>query len=111
MGRKSSRRGGKVVKKIDDDESPIRQRAREFVEGRYVTILMSLTTVYALVGDDFRLWFTTKDADPYFWAALSLSFLLFTIEIFVNSCVVNDFKFSFFWWLDIVATLSLIIDI
>jgi hypothetical protein len=40
-----------------------------------------------------------------------LSFVLFTLEIFINSCVVNDFKFSFFWWLDIIATLSLIPDI
>jgi hypothetical protein len=72
---------------------------------------MALTTVFALFGDDLRLWLTTKPADPYFFAGLSLSFVLFTLEIFVNSCVVNDFKFSFFWWLDIIATLSLIADI
>ena len=46
-----------------------------------------------------------------FYAGLSLSFVLFTLEIFINSCVVNDFKYSFFWWLDIIATLSLIPDI
>lgn len=72
---------------------------------------MALTTVFALFGDDLRLWLTTKPADPYFFAGLSLSFVLFTLEIFINSCVVNDFKFSFFWWLDIIATLSLIPDI
>ena len=72
---------------------------------------MSLTTVFALFGDDLRLWFTTSDADPYFYAGLSLSFVLFSVEIFINSCVVDDFKYSFFWWLDIVATLSLIQDI
>jgi len=111
IGRKMGRFGGKNIKKNDDDELPIRQRTREFIEGRYITILMSLTTLFALFGDDFRLWFTTKDADPYFYGGLSASFLLFTIEIFINSCVVNDFKFSFFWWLDIIATLSLILDI
>jgi len=105
------RRGAKNAKKSDDDEGPVRQRVRELVEGNYVTILMSLTTIYALFGDDLRLWLTGKDADPYFYAALSISFLLFSLEIFINSCVVNDFKFSFFWWLDIIATLSLILDI
>ena len=54
---------------------------------------------------------TNKDADPYFYGGLSLSFVLFIVEIFINSCVVDDFKFSFFWWLDIIATLSLILDI
>ena len=89
----------------------MRQRVREVVEGSYITIIMSITTLYALFGDDLRLWLTDKSADPYFYAGLSLSFLFFTLEIFINSCVVNDFKFSFFWWLDIIATLSLIPDI
>jgi len=110
IGRKLGRRG-KNVKKVDDDESPIRQRTREFVEGRYITIIMSMTTIFALFGDDFRLWFSTKGADPYFYGGLCLSFVLFIVEIFINSCVVNDFKFSFFWWLDIIATLSLFPDI
>lgn len=89
----------------------MRQRVREIIEGKYITILMSVTTVFALFGDDLRLWLTTKDADPYFYAGLSVSFVLFALEIFINSCVLNDFKFSFFWWLDIIATLSLISDI
>ena len=72
---------------------------------------MSVTTLYALIGDDFRTWFTGKDSDPYFFGGLCLSFILFAVEICVNSCVVNDYKFSFFWWLDIIATLSLIPDI
>lgn len=72
---------------------------------------MSLTTIFALFGDDIRLWFTSKEADPYFDSGLIASFLLFTIEIFINSCVVDDFKYSFFFWLDIIATLSLISDI
>jgi len=37
--------------------------------------------------------------------------VLFGLEILLNSCVVDDFKYSFFFWLDIVATLSLIVDI
>ncbi len=72
---------------------------------------MSLTTIFALFGDDIRLWFTTKEADIYFDAGLVASFLLFSIEILINSCVVDDFKYSFFFWLDLIATMSLISDI
>lgn len=89
----------------------MRTRAREFIEGKYVIMFMSSVTLFALFGDDFRLWFTSKDADYYFYGGLSLSFLLFTVEIFINSCVIDDFKYSFFFWLDIIATLSLINDI
>ena len=54
---------------------------------------------------------TTKEADPYFYMGLIVSFVLFTTEILVNTVVIDDFKYSFFFWLDIIATLSLIPDI
>ena len=95
----------------DDDEVTIRMRSREFVEGKIVTTVMTIVTLFALFGDDFRLWFFESWIDPYFYSVLSLCFVLFALEILLNSCVVDDFKYSFFFWLDIVATLSLIVDI
>ena len=52
-----------------------------------------------------------KNADPYYYSGLILSFAFFTAEIFVNTVVIDGFKYSFFFWLDIIATLSLIPDI
>jgi len=46
-----------------------------------------------------------------FFLILTLSFLLFALEIMINACVIDDFKYSFFFWLDIIATASLIPDI
>lgn len=40
-----------------------------------------------------------------------LSLVLFAVEIVLNSIVLDDFKYSFFFWLDIIATLSLVPDI
>jgi TM2 domain-containing membrane protein YozV len=95
----------------DDDEVTIRMRVREVVEGKAVTTLMTAVTLFALFGDDFRLWFFDSWVDPYFYSLLILCFFIFGLEILLNSCVVDDFKYSFFFWLDIVATLSLIVDI
>jgi hypothetical protein len=72
---------------------------------------MTTVTLFALFGDDFRVWFIGSFIDPYFYAILIVCFVLYAAEILVNSCVVDDFKYSFFFWLDIVATLSLIVDI
>lgn len=72
---------------------------------------MTLVTVFALIGDDIRVISTSKSADNYFFAAMTLSFLLFTIEIIAQTVVIDDFKYSFFFFLDIIATLSLINDI
>jgi len=81
------------------------------IEGNIVTIVMAITTIFALFGDDFRLYFTTKEADPYFYITLIISFLLFGLQLLIQSCVVDDFKYSFFFWLDFIATLSLVPDI
>ena len=89
----------------------MRQRIREMVEGKLVTTVMTLLTLFALFGDDFRLWFAVKDADSYFFAILTVSFILFFFEIMINSGVQDDFKYSFFFWLDIIATVSLLPDI
>ena len=76
-----------------------------------MTIIMTIVTIFALFGDDMRLWMTTKQEDFYFFYGLSFSFVLFSAELLVNSCVGEDFKYSFFFWLDFIATLSLIPDI
>ena len=105
-------RGFKEKKNInDDDVVPPRAKVREFFEGKFVTILMAAVTIFALFGDDIRLWFTTKRADMWIDAALIFSLVAFTVEILVNSCVVDDFKYSFFFWLDIIATVSICVDV
>ena len=101
----------KQKKVNDEDDVPTRQVVREFFEGKFVTLVMAAVTIFALFGDDFRLWFTTKKADVWIDGALIFSLLAFTIEILVNSCVVDEFKYSFFFWLDIVATVSICVDV
>lgn len=89
----------------------MKNQIRAVLEGNFVTILMTLVTIFALVGDDIRLWMTTRPADQYFVIGLSISFVLFTLEVLITSVVVDDFKYSFFFYLDIVATLSIVSDI
>jgi hypothetical protein len=72
---------------------------------------MTITTLFALFGEDIVLQTTTKAFDPYFYSGLVVSFILFSLELLLQSCVVDDFKYSFFFWLDFIATFSLVIDI
>ena len=110
--KKRNEKGGKnKLGNSDDDEVTIRMKVREIIEGKVVTTVMTIFTVFALFGDDFRKWFFGSWIDPYFYGALIASRFLFGIEILFNSCVVDDFKYSFFFWLDIVAAASLIVDI
>ena len=72
---------------------------------------MTVITLYALFAEDIVMMTTSVDFDPYFFSGLVISFILFLLELLLQSCVVDDFKYSFFFWLDFVATFSLVIDI
>ena len=98
-------------KPSEEELVPTRQRVRDFFQGKLVTMIMAACTIFALFGDDFRLWFTSKDSDIYIDGALIVTLVAFTCEILVISCVVDDFKYSFFFWLDIVATASIFVDV
>ena len=89
----------------------MRAQIREVFEGKFCTILMACVTIFALFGDEGRMGLTDKATDLYFDISLTISLVLFLLEILVNSCVVDDFKYSFFFWLDIIATLSIMPDI
>ena len=99
------------LRQAKQNDSKIKNKMRDFAEGKFVTIIMSIVTIFALVGDDIRLWLTNKDADSTFNSGLLLSFIMFTSEIMLNTVAIDEFKYSFFFWLDIIATLSVLIDI
>ena len=78
-----------------------------------MTTVMKLSTLYFLFGSDLRHWFTNKDADIYFYILLVIAFEFFGIELLmlVHSCLKDDFNYSFFFWLDFIATFSLVLDV
>mmetsp|Transcript_18182 Transcript_18182/g.32588 ORF Transcript_18182/g.32588 Transcript_18182/m.32588 type:complete len:831 (-) Transcript_18182:1201-3693(-) len=95
----------------DDEEAKIRSRVRDFIDGQMVTIVMTCFTLWALFGDDIRLYATDKPADMYFFVSFNVMLVFFVVEIFLTSVVVDDYKYSFFFWLDVIAAVSLIPDI
>jgi uncharacterized membrane-anchored protein len=72
---------------------------------------MTLVTVYALLGDDLRIICWDNSADPYFLGITCASMVFFAIEIVLASMGKPEYFNSFFFWLDIISTLSLVTDI
>jgi len=107
-----------------------------FLESTPVVIVMSTITLWALFSDDIRQAGTYKTADLGFTVVISICFFLFATEILL-ACFAkgqeylyippNQFRMkgegmitslvrrfsigSFYFWLDLVATLSLIFEI
>jgi hypothetical protein len=54
---------------------------------------------------------TNRYADTYFDVFTSISFLSFVAEIVMAVLAKEDYIFGFFFWLDAISTISLILDI
>ena len=68
-------------------------------------------TIYALFSDDLRVMFFNENADIKFDVITLIAITLFTIEIVISTLTVEAYYKSFFMYLDIISTLSLIFDI
>ena len=72
---------------------------------------MTIITIYALIADDIKLLTCGVEADKYFTAITIASFFMFLIELIAASIGKPGYWLSFFFWLDGIATLSIISDI
>lgn len=76
-----------------------------------VTLSMTIITLYALFGDDCKLAWFDRSADEAFNYITTFALILFAIEITLNSLSQEGYFNSFYFWLDIISTISLITDI
>ena len=67
--------------------------------------------VFTMIGDDFKIAFLSISVDGVFNIITILAMVIFTFEIIVNSIIQSDYFNSFFFWLDIITSLTLIFDI
>eukprot|EP00929_Paragymnodinium_shiwhaense_P002445 TRINITY_DN102704_c0_g1_i1.p1 TRINITY_DN102704_c0_g1~~TRINITY_DN102704_c0_g1_i1.p1 ORF type:complete len:1045 (+),score=297.93 TRINITY_DN102704_c0_g1_i1:291-3425(+) len=80
-------------------------------ENKYFSTLSVLLTIYALTGDDLRMALTFKDKDMIFNAMVICCIGFFSLELVVSSLGKVDYFMGFFFFLDTVSTLSLILDL
>eukprot|EP00929_Paragymnodinium_shiwhaense_P112941 TRINITY_DN81206_c0_g1_i1.p1 TRINITY_DN81206_c0_g1~~TRINITY_DN81206_c0_g1_i1.p1 ORF type:complete len:1013 (-),score=211.78 TRINITY_DN81206_c0_g1_i1:57-3095(-) len=84
---------------------------RAIAENTIFSVLTTLLTIYALAGDDVRLLATNKPSDIYFDCATAFCLFVFSVEI-VCSCLGKvDYFLGFFFYLDTVSTVTLVLDI
>jgi hypothetical protein len=72
---------------------------------------MLLVTIYALIGDDIRLLAAGKDSDIVFTWFNVLTLTLFSVELILSCIGVEGYFGSFFFWLDLISTISIVLDI
>jgi hypothetical protein len=89
----------------------MRSSLLRFLESKPVAIFMTVVTVYALFGDDIRLASAPVSADPAFFNVSFVVFLLYSIELLLSCVAKPNYLWSFYFWLDLVSTASVLVDV
>jgi class 3 adenylate cyclase len=100
----------------DDDEdtknqSPVAVQVVTIIDGIFVSALMTVITIVLLWGDDFKDLYFSKDSDflmDYLNVAALVACL---IEFFGNAICKDGYKWGFFFWLDMIAALTIVPDV
>jgi hypothetical protein len=84
---------------------------QEFIDSWQWGVFMAIITVYTLFSDDLRVIFLLPTYDDLFFFLTTVCLLLFVAEI-IGSCVaIEGYFLGFFFWLDLLATASMLADI
>lgn len=87
-----------------------KDKISKFLDHTIVVVFMTLITIYALYLDDVKILFMPKSVDDVF-SGITLSVMLcFCLEIFLAFYSKQEYRFSFFFYLDIISTISMIPD-
>ena len=72
---------------------------------------MSVVTVYVLFIDDIRLITMPKSADLGIDISILFALFLYAFELISSVLVIEDYFLSFYFWVDLLAFLSMIPDL
>lgn len=81
------------------------------VESYYFIGLTTFVTIWALFSDDIRQAAVTAQEDNVFYVLIMICFGVFVLEVILSSIAVNDYFLGFYFWLDIISTLTILLDV
>ena len=88
-----------------------RKKIKKFVDSTPVLIVMSVCTLFVLFITDIQAAFLRKNVDYGLNVIQCTLLVLFAIEIILACIGKPEYVLSFFFWLDLIATISMIEDI
>jgi hypothetical protein len=83
----------------------------EFVEGLVFHLFILSLSVFSLISDDIKYLFLSSDADPFFVIFNEVLFMVFLAELILNALYEKKFIGSFYFYLDIIALVSIMTDV
>jgi hypothetical protein len=88
-----------------------KNRMEKILDNNFFQIAITFLTIFTLFGADSKILISDATED-YIWDIFFfLSLSLFTFEIVIGIIGRKDYPWSFFFWLDIFSTLTILLDI
>jgi hypothetical protein len=81
------------------------------LDNKLYIAFMTIVTMYALFVDDIRILLCPKSWDEIFYGITSAALFFFLQELVLSSLAQDGYLLGFYFWLDFVATVSLVGDI
>lgn len=94
----------------EDVEVKVKNAGQRFVENSKIQLFLLIVTFYALFADDYRTLVTKPDMDINFDIFVWICIAIFTIEIIISTISKGGYANSYYFYLDIISTASLILD-
>lgn len=91
--------------------SRCKQAVGRFLDSYHCMIFMTILTIYTLFAEDIRNLATMKKDDNIWFALATLCLACFLLELLLSCITKRGYLWSFYFWLDLFATVSLIPDI
>lgn len=100
-------------KKDTDKKKPTKfqKQGIDFIDSWQWGVFMAVLTLYTLFADDLRVLFIPKKYDDLFFFITTVALLIFSGEILLACYCKPDYFPNFFFWLDVMSTVSMIFDI
>lgn len=86
-------------------------KAQKVMLGVPMTVFMLVLTLWALYGTDIQAMSAPKSSDGSYEVIAILLFVIFMMELIINALTQEKYFGSFFFWLDFIAAVSMLLDV
>jgi len=87
------------------------EKIKNFLDDKWVNLYFILLTLYALFGQDFGVLVTPASWQTAFDVINLISVASFLVEMTLTFISDKDYRWDFFFWLDLISTASILLDL
>lgn len=94
-----------------EDEEPMKKgKVLRILESSQIQLFLLIVTFYSLFADDYRTLTSKQEMDIFYDVFVIICMAIFSIEIFISCFFKGGYFNSYYFYLDIISTASLILD-